>query len=345
MKKTSIVLALACAFAWCGAAKAEDLEVGGKAPALSIDKWIKGESVDPTKGGADDVYVVEFWATWCGPCKVSIPHLSEMQKHFKSKKVTFIGVSNEKADVVKKFLDGGWDSKMEYTVAIDKDNKTSEDWMEASGQQGIPTAFVVKGGKIKWIGHPMNGLDLEVAEACGDKEYAAKAKEFKELSGKLGEALEEENWDSAIKTIDKMAALKPDQGRLGLTKYMILATKKKDKSAASKAGAEFVKNTDDAQSLNELAWNMLTEDEFEDARDIKLAESAAKKALELTKEKDPAIMDTYARALADGGDLKGAIQWQKKAVELCKSDKQFRQFREDLEKALEDYEARMSKGI
>jgi len=345
MKKTSIVLALACAVAWCGSAQAGDLKVGSKAPTLSIEKWMKGAEVDLAKAGENDVYVVEFWATWCGPCKVSIPHLSEMQKHFKDKKVTFIGVSNEKADVVKKFLDGGWDSKMEYTVAIDKDNKTSEDWMEASGQEGIPTAFVVKGGKIAWIGHPMMGLDAEVAEACGDKEFAAKAKEFKKLGGELGEALEDEKWDDAVKLIDKMTALKPKENRLGLTRYMILATKKKDKEAAAKAGAEFVKNCDDAQSLNEMAWNMLTEDSWEDARDIKLAETAAKKAMDLTKEKDPAIIDTYARALADGGDLKGAVQWQTKAVEICKNDRAYRQFREDIEKALEDYQTRLNKGI
>ncbi len=51
-------------------------------------------------------------------------------------------------------------------------------------------------------------------------------------------------------------------------------------------------------------------------------------------------MDTYARALADDGDIKGAIEWQKKAVALCKSDKQFEKFQEDLEKALKEYETR-----
>ena len=354
MKRNAYLLAILCAAMWCCPVWADEppadeekeskssaeLAVGSKAPSLSIDKWVKGSEVDLAKAKSDEVYVVEFWATWCPPCRTSIPHLSQLQKHFKPKGVTFIGISNEKTDVVKKFLDNGWNDKMQYTVAIDKKNKTSEDWMEASGQDGIPTAFVVKGGKIKWIGHPMMGLDVEVAEACGDKEYAAKAKEFKKLGDELGAAIKDDEIDDAIKLIDKMVALRPDESRLGMTKYMLLATKKKDKEAAIKAGTAFVNQTDDAQSLNQIAWTMLTEDEFEDVRDIKFATMAAKKAMDVTKEKDPAIMDTYARALADGGDIKGAIEWQKKAIALCGDDEKYEEMKAELEKTLKGYETR-----
>jgi len=353
MKRLSFLMALLCATVWCNPVRADeppadeekessaDLGVGDKAPSLTIDKWIKGSEVDLAKAKTDDVYVVEFWATWCPPCRASIPHLSEMQKHFKSKGVTFIGISNEKHDVVKKFLDSGWDAKMQYTVALDKSNKTSKDWMEAAGQDGIPTAFVVKNGKIVFIGNPLGDpLDEEVAKACGDKEYAENARNYKKLGKELSAALEEEEWDDALKLINKMTNHRPGDNRLAMMKYSILGTKKKDKEATLKAGAEIVAKSDDAQTLNELAWNMLTEDDWEDVRDIKLAKSAAKKAVDISKEKDPAILDTYARALADDGDIKGAIEVQKKAVELCKSDKQFERFQEDLEKALKEYETR-----
>src|SRR5262245_56419866 len=71
-------------------AKSEaSLQVGSAAPALTIDKWVKGGEVKSFAAGK--VYVVEFWATWCPPCRKSIPHLTELAKSHKE--VTFIGVA------------------------------------------------------------------------------------------------------------------------------------------------------------------------------------------------------------------------------------------------------------
>src|SRR5689334_25163119 len=67
------------------------LTVGSPAPAIKVAKWVKGKPVNSLKKG--NVYVVEFWATWCGPCKQSIPHLTELAKKYAGK-ATFIGVSS-----------------------------------------------------------------------------------------------------------------------------------------------------------------------------------------------------------------------------------------------------------
>ena len=122
MKK---VLALAFLAGLVAAPQAmAELKVGDDAPKLSIKEWVKGKPFDLTKAKDKDVVVVEFWATWCGPCRMSIPHMSEMQDHFKDKGVTFIGVSDEDAKVVEKFLKGGFDEKMRYRVAIDDEELT-----------------------------------------------------------------------------------------------------------------------------------------------------------------------------------------------------------------------------
>ena len=105
------------------------------------------------------VVVVEFWATWCGPCKVSIPHLTELQKKYAGRGVTIVGVTDEESAKVKLFVDGQG-AQMDYTVAIDRGGKTAAGYMERYGISGIPHAFVVdKEGRVAWHGHPMSGLE------------------------------------------------------------------------------------------------------------------------------------------------------------------------------------------
>ena len=138
---------------------------GRKAAPLDGLTYVKGDPVTFTEG---EIYVVEFWATWCPPCRVSIPHLTKIQKQFKDKGVTVIGISNEDLETVKSFVAKQGDN-MNYTVAVDTGRKASAGYMRAYNQQGIPTAFIVDGsGNIAWFGHPMNDLDAELTKLVND---------------------------------------------------------------------------------------------------------------------------------------------------------------------------------
>ena len=142
-------------------------ELGQAAAPLKISEWIKGKPIDLAAAKGRQIVVVEFWATWCPPCRTSIPHLTEMQKKFKD--VVFIGVSDEESATVKKFVNKMGD-QMDYTVAIDDDQQTSKGYMEAFGQNGIPHAFIVDlEGRVVWSGHPMAGLDEALAEVLAGK--------------------------------------------------------------------------------------------------------------------------------------------------------------------------------
>lgn len=178
-------------------------ELGDPAAPLAISEWIKGDAVDLATAKGKQVVVVEFWATWCGPCRTSIPHLTEMQKKFAKRGVVFVGVSDETAAKVKPFVDNMGD-KMDYTVALDRDRKTSEGYMRAYGINGIPHAFIVdKEGRVAWHGHPMAGLDKALEQLASNtydlgaekKRAGAQKKldEYVELagSGEAGAKLEQ----------------------------------------------------------------------------------------------------------------------------------------------------------
>ena len=143
-------------------------ELGDKAPALAIKEWVKGKPVDVTSADGKNIYVVEFWATWCLPC------------HVKSKNVTFIGVStdDEKSVAkVKPFVEEMGD-KMSYTVAIDKDGATSEAYMGANYVATIPHAFIVdQRGRIVWHDFPMADFE-KVLQLDPDNEEARKGRDF-----------------------------------------------------------------------------------------------------------------------------------------------------------------------
>lgn len=171
----------------CTLALADVLVAGSPAPALSVDAFVKGDAVKSFEAGK--VYVVEFWATWCGPCIASIPHLTEMQKSHPG--VTLISVagferggdaaSNEKK--VRDFVAKKGDS-MGYRVAFDGDGTMAKEWMMAAKRNGIPCAFVVGGdGKVAWIGNPQ-GSSLEDAVKAAESKAGAAAKDVPAGGGK-----------------------------------------------------------------------------------------------------------------------------------------------------------------
>jgi thiol-disulfide isomerase/thioredoxin len=71
------------------------LTIGDAAPPLKIAEWIKGDPVELSEGAGKTIFVVEFWATWCAPCRETIPHLTKLQQAYNDKNVVIVAVSNE----------------------------------------------------------------------------------------------------------------------------------------------------------------------------------------------------------------------------------------------------------
>jgi len=336
MKSRTLCLAasLLCLLTWD--APAQTLTVGDDAPPLTVSRWAKGDKIESLD--RERTYVVEFWATWCGPCRTSIPHLTELQKKYKDKGIQFIGVSVWEQDQAKvdPFVESMGD-KMDYSVALDvvpegekgSKGKMAESWMAASQSNGIPTAFIVTKGKVAWIGHPMSidtplekvsSGDYDIAKAASDyREQKAREKRINAAFQKLRNLGRAGSDKEKIAIIDEAIADNPSlEGPLGLQKYLLMV--QAGDAGASDYGNKLVDGAlkDEAQALNNLAWSNIDPDTKPDKsrRDVKLALKAAARANELTKGENGPILDTYALALFETGDAAKALEAQEKAIKL-----------------------------
>jgi len=323
-----------------GIAYAASLSVGDMAPAISVKEFVKGAPVPTLPKG--EVSVVEFWATWCGPCKMSIPHLTELAKQYP--KVTFVGVSvweQDQAKVAPFVKEMG--EKMDYHVAMDTipagakdgmEGTMAKTWMAAAGQDGIPTAFIVgKDGKIAWIGHPMEMAEPLAKITAGNWDIAAAKAEMQKkqaeqeamtaLQQDLQKASTSKDPKDMIAVLDKAIAKNPDleKGQIGILKFNILR-RSGDNDAAITYGKHLVEVLkDDSEALNSLAWSLV-----DPAAKVKatapylaLGLDAAKQADAATKSKNGEIADTLAAAYYANGDILAAVAAETRAIKLVGS--------------------------
>jgi thiol-disulfide isomerase/thioredoxin len=317
---------------------AQQLAVGDPAPPLAVKAFVKGTPVARLERGKR--YVVEFWATWCGPCRATIPHLTALQK--KNPQVTFIGVSVWENDpsAVKPFLQE-MAGQMAYAVAVDdvpkgapgNQGKMARTWMQAAGQEGIPTAFLIGGdGKIAWIGHPMaleeplkqlvaGKWDVAAARSRFQKEQA-RNRSMRQLQEKLHQASQSGDPKQMIAVVDQAIAQDPEiEPAVGPLKYSLLSRQLKDAEKAQAYGTRLVEVVlkDDAQGLNDFAWGIVAPQAPKaDAAGVALALAAAQRADALTEGKNSGIADTLAKAYFDSGDPAKAVEAQERAVRLAK---------------------------
>lgn len=259
------------------AAEAEEtdgptLTIGSKAPSIDVEHWVSdgnGKFKPVTEFEADKVYVVEFWATWCGPCVASMPHLAETQNKFLGKGVQIISISDEDLETVNEFLErpvrgakkpaadeSEGEDKEEpqkkaeaatygeltsaYCLTTDPDGSVKADYMEAARQNGIPTSFIVgKTGLIEWIGHPMS-MDEPLAEVVSGKwDREAFLEEFRKeqerdlLMAKLSQKMRKGDTEGALTLLDDaIASAEGDEETVAA--YQQLKFRVKVSSAATK---------------------------------------------------------------------------------------------------------------
>jgi len=155
MKKLFYILT----FLTIGNANAQsNIKVNEKAPTINITNWI--ENVPNDKNLNDKYIVLEFWATWCGPCIAAVPHINSIQKEFNQKDLYYISITDESVAKVERSL-----KRINFNsiVVTDLTKKTQINFGDGvKGLDAYPlTVLIDKTGIIKWIGEPKN-LNSEI---------------------------------------------------------------------------------------------------------------------------------------------------------------------------------------
>jgi len=139
---------------------------GQQAPTFYVESWLT-----PTPDPTGKVLVIDFWATWCGPCVAAIPHMNELAQHY-GNQVVVVGVSSEAADACKTGMNAK-NLRMNYAIASDSSGAMSGFY----GVKGIPACVVVTSdGVVRWQGAP-NGLTAALLDPIvkANNEWFAKA--------------------------------------------------------------------------------------------------------------------------------------------------------------------------
>ena len=292
------------------------LEVGSPAPGLNVEEWVKG-SFNPIDG---NVYVLEFWATWCAPCRKSIPHLTAIQEEYELDELKVVGIStDEETEKVAPFVNKQG-LKMDYIVGIDNKRRTQRAWMDAAGLKGIPAAFIVdKNGTIQFIGHPLSEeFDDTLAKVMTGR-YDKKKEEEAAPSIKAAKQYRSgTSWSEATDAYENAIAMDPIVfARLNLELIEMYLLEQRDAEGAYAYINKVIsdRGSEDPELLTWIAEYIATNDQLTPMnRRMDIAMKAAKTAHSFAKRKtDPKYLATIALVHFHSGDVDEAIAWQRKA--------------------------------
>ena len=337
--RTLTALALTAAILAAPAPASADPGIGDAPPPLAVSEWVKGKPVDLLKELGKRVFMVEFWATWCPPCKMSVPRLTELQNKYE-KDLTIIGVTaiddrGNSRRAIRRFVKDQGDN-MSYSVAIDEDSATWQSYMGLMA--GIPHAFVVgREGKVVWQGSPLEpDLDRIIGEIVAgtyDAESAILAEKVAKRFDTMNFAVQMGHWSAVWDMAVGILQLDP-ANNLAMEYLLGLYVQGQRSHEAYRAWAEshIEKHRNNALVMQRITDCLCANPDIA-RRTPDLALQAGLAAYEASDRRAPEAIAAYARALYQIGRLDHAIRLQQEAVSAASSEN-----RNELQGVLEYYE-------
>lgn len=263
-------------------------------------QWIQGEPV--ARFDKDKIYIVECWATWCGPCVAAIPHLNELHKKL-GDKIVIIGQNiweTNKARAAAFVKEKG--SGMSYRVAFGggKESDFSLKWMEPAGINGIPQTFIIQNNKVVWMPHPAQ-LTEEALQLLIDGKFsldAVKALSPHKKYERIRQLIGEQKYEMAMPALDTLLQRNPyDESGLAMKYSLFIKMGKTDENIAY-----FKKtfNENPTPTVVFIYYKLLTDNKHWDL----LAKTAQARITE--QPEDVESMLAWIIALNEQGNLKAA---------------------------------------
>lgn len=286
-------------------------------------------------------YVLEFWATWCAPCRKAIPHLNALYKDYKRKGITVIGVSAEEPSVVSAFVKKRG-TGMSYTVVSNPKGDFSKAWKAIASKVGIPFTVVIGPTKrIAWFGSPFDpGFD-RVVKLCSTGKYdLIKWGLAEPLLEGAEKSIASRDWAHAHRQLDKVLILDEwvfsDQM---LRKYKMMLIDQEQPEQADAYLVEQISNYSNKPDVLADIAKMIVADPDLPERNLEIANQALAALAVVKGDQDPDVLEVVALVAYRQGDIDGAVKNQFQAWMLAEPD-----MKPEYKYVLDQYKAEQNAG-
>ncbi len=143
------------------------LTVGRAPPPLALDR-IQGTDEVTLSGLSGHVVILDFWATWCGPCRAVMPALDALYRRHRGEGLSVVGMSPENETAIRQHLST---MQVDYTIARDVGGT-----MQRYGVRAIPTMVVLdRGGQVRDVLVGVDGASIARLEQLVSQLLAQRA--------------------------------------------------------------------------------------------------------------------------------------------------------------------------